>query len=186
MEMLPDASGDPTFLTLDSLSWFIIKRDGRFAVRLRDRESRFLKEFSGIQRFPVDSTWRIPAKLEKYDPPKQVKVPNILGSVSESESPGALVFEYEGIEFKLDPLGESLSRSLFLIFADQTNGTDTYGAGRFLYVDPPDSLGNTTIDFNKSYNPPCAFTAYATCPLPPSQNILPFRVTAGEKNYGHH
>jgi len=186
IEMLPDVSGNPTVLTLDSLSWFVIKRGDKIGIRLRDRESRFLKDFSGIEMFPLDSTWRVKAKLDPYDPPKIIEVPNVLGTVNESKSPGALVFSIGNTEYRLDPLGELPDKPLFLIFADQTNGVATYGAGRFLSVAAPDSLGYTVIDFNKAYNPPCAFTAYATCPLPPSQNVLAIEVTAGEKNYGHH
>ena len=112
--------------------------------------------------------------------------PLITGTVIEENSPGALVFSIDGKEYRLDPLERSGGKSLFLIFADQTNGIETYGAGRFLYAKMPGEDGLTVIDFNKVYNPPCAFTHYATCPLPPQQNVLPIRVTAGEKGYGEH
>jgi len=186
IEMKADISGNPTILSLDSLSWFIIKRGEQTGVRLRDKENRRLSAFSGIDRFPVDSTWRVTARFEPYDPPKVIDVPNIIGSVNQSTSPGALVFEIGEKTCRLDALAEPGDKKMFLIFADQTNGIDTYGAGRFLSVDMPDKEGYTLIDFNKAYNPPCAFTPYATCPLPPAQNILPVEVTAGEKNYGEH
>ncbi len=186
MTVLPDISGRPTTLSLDSLSWFIIKRGDKFGIRLKDRGSKFLKEFSGIETFPIDSTWRVEARLDPYKPPKMIDVPDIIGTVNKSRSPGALVFSIKGKEYRLDPLGDSSARPLFLIFADQTNGIETYGAGRFFLFHRRIVWGIRFIDFNKAYNPPCAFTAYATCPLPPSQNVLPLEVKAGEKNYGHH
>jgi uncharacterized protein (DUF1684 family) len=186
MEVMPDISGNPTILSLDSLSWFVIKRDQRYGIRLRDSENENLKHFNGIERFPVDSTWRIAAGFEKYDPPKPINIPTVLGTVSQETSPGALVFEIAGKTYRLDPTGDDQRKRLFLIFADQTNGIDTYGAGRFLSVDSTASDSIYILDFNKAYNPPCAFTPYATCPLPPQQNVLPVAVTAGEKKYGDH
>jgi len=186
IEMKPDVSGNPTILRLDSLSWFIIRRGTQTGVRLRDSENERLREFKGIDRFPVDSTWKVTARLEPYNPPKTIDVPTILGNVEPSLSPGALVFTIGEHSYRLDPLGEPGDRKLFLIFADRTNGYQTYGAGRFLSVDTPGEDGYTVIDFNKAYNPPCAFTPYATCPLPPPQNVLPIAVTAGEKKYGDH
>lgn len=186
LEMIPDLSGKPTILTLDSLSWFVIRRDDKFGIRLRNRDSQNLKNFTGIERFTVDTTWRIEAKLEVYDPFKEIEIPTVLGIINKQKSPGALVFFVDDKEYRLDPVGNLEKKSLFLIFADQTNGYDTYGAGRFLVVDSTQSDDTYIIDFNKAYNPPCAFTPYATCPLPPQQNVLPFEVTAGEKNYGEH
>jgi len=183
IRMKPDLTGEPTILYLDSLSWYIIKRGERFAVRLRDSENEKIKNFAGIEMFPIDSTWRVQARLEPYTPPKIMDVPNITGTVSEETSPGALVFRLNGKEYRLDPIGQPEGESLFLIFADLTNGSETYGAGRFLYVKMPGEHGLTIIDFNMAYNPPCAFTRFATCPLPPGQNVLPIRVTAGEKKY---
>ncbi|TFG97585.1 MAG: DUF1684 domain-containing protein [Calditrichales bacterium] len=181
LEMLPDATGKPTILTYGPLSWLIIKRDDRYGVRLRDNESDVRLNFKGIERFPVRPEWRIKAQLEAYDPPKNIEVPSVLGTSSNEICIGALVFSIEGKTYRLDPLGEPGEKSFFIIFADATNGDETYGAGRFLYIDQPGDDGITYIDFNKAYNPPCAFTRYATCPLPPSQNILPLAVTAGEK-----
>lgn len=186
IQMKPDITGEPTILSLDSLSWYIIKRGEQFGVRLRDSENVNIENFARIEMYPIDTTWRVQAKLEPYHPPKIMDVPNIMGTINEEKSPGALVFMIEGKEYRLDPIGEPGSKSLFLIFADQTNGNETYGAGRFLYARMPGEDGLTTIDFNKAYNPPCAFTRFATCSLPPSQNVLPIKVTAGEKNYALH
>jgi uncharacterized protein (DUF1684 family) len=182
----PDVSGNPTILSLDSLSWYIIKRGERFAVRLRDSENENIRNFSGIETFPIDTSWRVEAILEPYDPPKLMDVPNITGTVNQETSPGALVFTIAGKEYRLDPIGKPGGKSLFVIFADQTNGDETYGAGRFLYASMPGEDGKTTLDFNIAYNPPCAFTRFATCPLPPAQNVLPIEVTAGEKSYNLH
>jgi hypothetical protein len=183
MVLKNDLSGDPTILNYGSLSWYIIKRGDQYGVRLKDSESPRLKNFKGIEMFPINPEWRIRATFEPYEPLKTIEVPTVLGTVDESLCPGALVFSYNGKQYQLDPIAEPDAEQLFVIFGDQTNGVETYGAGRFLYVDAPDSNNVTYIDFNKSYNPPCIFTPYATCQLPPEQNILPFKVTAGEKNY---
>ena len=186
IQMKPDITGEPTILSLDSLSWYIIQRGKQFGVRLRDSENVNRENFAGIKMYPIDTTWRVQAKFEPYDPPKIMDVPNIMGTINEEKSPGALVFMINGKEYRLDAIGKPGGKSLFLIFADHTNGDETYGAGRFLYTRMPGEDGLTTIDFNKAYNPPCAFTRFATCPLPPGQNVLQVRVTAGEKNYALH
>jgi len=115
-----------------------------------------------------------------------IPVPNILGSVENEKSPGAVVFRLAEREYRLDAIRESGSEDLFLIFGDATNGRETYGGGRFLYAAPPDKAGRVVLDFNKAYNPPCVFTPYATCPLPPAGNRLPTRIEAGEKTFGEH
>jgi len=126
------------------------------------------------------------AHLEPYDPPKKLEIANVLGQISLSDCPGALVFELEGKEYRLDPEGKPGDKLWFLNFSDETSGRETYGAGRYLVLDVPDANGITHIDFNKAYNPPCAFSPFATCPLPPKGNHLGIEITAGEKNYGHH
>jgi uncharacterized protein (DUF1684 family) len=128
----------------------------------------------------------VAARFEPYNPKKSIPIPNILGNVTQEPSPGAVVFSIGGQEYRLDAVEEEGEEDLFLIFGDRTNGTATYGAGRFLYAPRPGPDGKTVVDFNKAYNPPCAFTAYATCPLPPPQNRLSVAVTAGEKRYGAH
>lgn len=183
LKLKSDAEGEPSVLSLGSLKWFIIKRGDQFAVRLRDSENSTLKNFKGIETFPVDTTWCVKAKFEPYDIPKEIPIPTVLGTTTIEKCPGTLVFSIHDQIYRLDPLADDLNQPLFLIFADQTNGDKTYGGGRFLIVDKPDKNGLTLIDFNKAYNPPCAFTKYATCPLPPSQNRLPIYITAGEKKY---
>ena len=183
MKLRTDTDEEPTVLYSDSLSWFIIKRGGKFAVRLRDSDNPHLLEFKGIETFAIDPAWRIKARFEPYDPPKKISVPTVLGTIREETSPGALVFRINGETYRLDPIAEPNDKHFFVIFADKTNGDETYGAGRFLSVEKPGADGITRIDFNKAYNPPCAFTEFATCPLPPSQNRLRIKVTAGEKKY---
>lgn len=180
-----DLSGKLTVLSLESFKWFIIKRGEKYGVRLRDLEAPLLNEFKGIERFPVNKDWRIEAKFVPIDPPMKIFVPNIIGDMEEEIVSGKLVFTIENRELSLFPIDSG--NKFFIIFADETNGELTYGAGRFLYIDKPDSLGNVILDFNRSYNPPCAFTKYATCPLPPEQNRLAAKITAGEKSYveGH-
>lgn len=176
-----DQSGNPNVLEYGSLSWYLIKRGEKYGIRLKNSLSPTLTNFKGIKTFPVSERWKVKADLIPYNPPKMIEVPSVIGTVDTEESPGALSFKFEDSEYKLDPLKSG--DGYFLIFADKTSGDETYGAGRFLYVEPPDSLGNIYIDFNKAYNPPCAFTRYATCPLPPKDNFLSLAVEAGEKNY---
>jgi len=184
--MRNDTEGQPTTLTYGSLSWYIIKRGNKYGIRLKDRESTARKEFDGIERFPVDPEWKINAKLIPYDPPKMILLPTALGTIDTSYASGQLVFEINNKEYTLDPTGEEGANYLFIVFSDFTSGVETYGGGRFLYCDMPDTTAYLTLDFNKAYNPPCAFTEFATCPLPPDQNKIPEEIRAGEKNYGHH
>jgi uncharacterized protein (DUF1684 family) len=180
--MKDDMSGAPTILRHRSLSWLILRRGDRIGVRLRDSESPTLLNFSGVPTFPIDPEWRLEATLEPYDPPKTIMIPTILGTINPTPSPGALRFEMDGQIYRLD--AQAVAGGGFsLIFADATNGTETYGGGRFLRVDPVDAAGRTFIDFNRAYNPPCIFTPYATCPRPPQQNRLPIPIRAGERNY---
>lgn len=179
-----DLSDNPTVLQYASLRWNIINRNGKFAIRLRDLNAPLVKDFRGIDSYPVDEKWRVKAKYEAYPSPKIIAIPNIIGSVENDTVEGRLAFQLEGKNYSLDPVSEG--DEFFLIFADETNGEETYGAGRFLYAEKPDSSGTTILDFNKAYNPPCAFTPYATCPLPPKQNYLHLKIMAGEKKYGNH
>ena len=183
IEMLSDNTGNPTILSHNTLKWFIIKRGDRFGVRLRDLEAELLSSFSGIKRFPIQDKWRIEADFIKHDPPKKIFIPSIIGTITEDYSPGKLVFYVDNKKYSLEPT-LSGNNKLFIVFADLTSGEETYGAGRFLYTDGPDSNNTVILDFNKAYNPPCAFSKYATCPLPPEENKLRLRITAGEKNYG--
>jgi uncharacterized protein len=174
----------PPLVASGRLRWTVIRRDDKLGIRLRDTASALLTQFKGIDHFPVDTTWRIAATLKTTGQPGQIAIKNILGQISQQQTPGKLVFTIGATQYTLDALEEG--DELFIIFGDATSGKSTYPSGRFLAVRKPGADGTTVIDFNKAYNPPCAFTNYATCPLPPPQNILPVAITAGEKNYGHH
>jgi uncharacterized protein (DUF1684 family) len=174
--------GGPIF-RWGTLSWFVIERYGEYAIRLRDSASEALAEFHGLESFPANPDWRILGRFHRYDPPREISTPNVLDIPSTSASPGAVVFEVDGEEYRLDVTGEPGARSFFVVFGDATNREETYPGGRFLSVEAPLEGDWIVIDFNRAYNPPCVFTPYATCPVPPEQNKLPIRIEAGEKMY---
>ncbi len=178
-----DGDGKPTVLKLASLKLFVIKRGEKLGLRVKDKHHPARSNFAGIDYFPLNFKFRFDAKFEPYDPPKIIPIVNVLGMIDNMTSPGALVFEVNGKTYRLDPVLEKGSNQLFIIFADVTSGKETYGAGRYLYADPPSGDGKVVVDFNKAHNPSCAFTKFATCPLPPRQNRLAIRVEAGEKKY---
>ncbi|MEY3159919.1 MAG: hypothetical protein RLZZ49_1399 [Bacteroidota bacterium] len=166
-------------LAYQTFRWTIIKRENMVGVRFRDLDHPNLKIFHHIERYKPSLKWKINATLEQslY---ASVSITNVLGQTYQMPSPGKIVFEIEGKKYKLDAVDEG-GDDLFILFADDTNAEDTYESGRFLYIPKPDANGNTVVDFNKSINPPCAFSTFATCPLPPKQNVLPIAVMAGEK-----
>jgi len=178
-----DADGKPTAITRDSVKLYIIKRGDKLGVRVKDKSNPLRTNFKGIQQFPINPKLRIYAKFDQYDPPKTIPITNVLNITDDMISPGSLSFEIDGKTFKLDPVLEKGSNRFFIIFADLTTGRETYGAGRYLYADPPGPDGKVLLDFNRAENPSCAFTKFATCPLPPRQNRLTIRVEAGEKKY---
>jgi uncharacterized protein (DUF1684 family) len=150
---------------------------------VKDHQNADRSSFAGLDYFPVNPKWILDAKYEAHVPHKMISIVNVLGMVEEMPSPGTLVFDVDGKTYRLAPVLEKGEKQWFIIFADATSGKETYGAGRYLYADPAGADGKVILDFNKSYNPPCAFTKFATCPLPPRQNRLPFRIEAGEKKY---
>ncbi|MHB8678986.1 MAG: DUF1684 domain-containing protein [Rudaea sp.] len=181
--LLDDSHDKPTTVSFGTASFYLIQRGDKYGLRVKDTDAPTRTHFAGIDYFPIDKNWRVVAKWEAYDPPHEVEEPNILGQVDKVVVPGAAVFERDGKSYRLEPVIETPGdTNLFLTFGDRTNGHETYGASRMLYTDPPRD-GKIVIDFNKAYNPPCAFTPYATCPLPTAQNRLKLRVTAGEKKY---
>ena len=183
IEMIPDVTMHPTILSLDSLQWFIIKRADRFGVRLRDFNRPGIALLDPIPCFPISLKWRVKAKLKKFDTRHTLAISNVIGQLTEEETPGVLEFEWKGEMLHLTPLGKP--GQLWLIFGDETSGDQTYGAGRFLEIASPEKDGTYILDFNKAYNPPCAFTPFATCPLPPKENFLKIAVLAGEKAVQH-
>lgn len=177
----PGMSTVPTF-RCGRLSWTVIRRGDRTGVRLRDIDHPATRDFKGVERYPADTSWRVKAKLVKPALPTYIPITNVLGQTTPQPSPGKLVFDLKGSRLTLDALEEG--DGLFLLFADETNGGETYPSGRFLYTGKPGPDGFVELDFNRSINPPCAFTAFATCPLPPRQNRLPLSIKAGEKDPG--
>jgi uncharacterized protein (DUF1684 family) len=175
--------GGPGKVAVGGFTMFAIHRGDRYAIRLKDKDSQMRREFTGLHWFPVREDYRIVARFVPYDRAHTIAVPNVLGETEKEPCPGYAVFSLRGHEYRLDPVLED--NRLFFIFRDQTSGKETYGSGRFLYAEMPKE-GKVALDFNKAENPPCAFTRYATCPLPPAQNRLPARIEAGELGYGHH
>ncbi|HEX8170866.1 MAG TPA: DUF1684 domain-containing protein [Thermoanaerobaculia bacterium] len=177
----------PTVVQRGSKRFQVIKRGDRLGLRVKDANAPTRTHFRGLEYFPIDPRWRVLARFEPYRPVKKIPITDITGRTADSDSPGALVFTVGGQEYRLDPILEEGSDELFIIFRDATSRDTTYQAGRYLYADPPGPNGTVVVDFNKAYNPPCAFTPFATCPLPPLQNRLPIRIEAGEKRYagGH-
>lgn len=180
-----DEKNGPTKITIGSLTFYLIDRGGKYAVRLIDAEAETRTSFTGIETYPIDPKWRIEARFEVPTEKKTISVPTVIDGVfEEMQVAGTARFTVDGKEYSLEPVLEQGDTDLFFIFKDATAGSETYGAGRFLYADPPKD-GKVVLDFNKAYNPPCALTPFATCPLPPPENVLPIPVRAGEKKYGH-
>jgi uncharacterized protein len=164
------------------LSLSAIHRGPKIGIRMRDPASQARRDFHGLDYFPVSQAYRVTARFVAE--PRRIPITNVLGQTETMASPGYVVFRLNGQELRLYPVFEAAATSLFFIFRDQTSGKETYGAGRFLDTDLPRDE-KVVLDFNKAYNPPCAFTSFATCPLPPKENRLAVRIEAGEKTYGH-
>ena len=181
--VLDDSHSAPTEIGFGTMTFIAIDRGGRKGLRVRDSEAATRTGFSGIERFPVDPAWQVIAEWQPLDPPFQLATGTVIGTIEQYPAPGKALFQRDGRTFELYPVLEAPGdEQLFLIFADATSGKETHGAARFLYADMPRS-GRIVLDFNRAYNPPCAFTAYATCPLAPPENRLALRIPAGEKKY---
>ena len=179
------AEPDKTTLAHGTLLMRVIRRGARTGLRVRDTASQARQSFHGLDYFPVQDRLRVPARFERFDPPKVIPIVNVLGDSIDWSSPGRLVFTIAGRTYSLDALLEEPdAKDFFVIFRDRTSGDTTYPAGRYLHVPLP-ADGRTEVDFNEAYNPPCAFTPFATCPLPPRQNWLAIPIEAGEKAYAH-
>jgi uncharacterized protein (DUF1684 family) len=183
LDLVSDAGEKPTELIAGSLHFMLIERAGHLGIRVRDSVSPNRLHFKGLQYFPTRADWDIQARFEPYVPERHIPIVNILGMTEEMTSPGAIVFERDGHPWRLDTILEAPGdQELFVMFSDATSGEQTYGAGRFLYVGLPHG-DRIEVDFNKAFNPPCAFTDFATCPLPPQQNRLALAIDAGELKY---
>lgn len=186
-ELLDDSHEKPTTVAFGTASFYLIDRNGKKGLRVKDSEAKTRKNFLGIDYYAIDPSWRVEAKFTPFYPPRTLEIPNVLGQVDRMPVPGKVEFVRDGKTYTLLPVIEDpASKELWFIYADKTSAHETYGGGRFLYSDMPKN-GKVVVDFNKSYNPPCAFTPHATCPLAPPENRLPIPVTAGEKKYrgGH-
>jgi uncharacterized protein len=183
-EMGWESKAKRTLVSFGSITVFIVDRLGKKALRVRDSESERRTHFVGLDYFPIDPKWRIEARWEFFEKSRLLPITDMLGKTGPEPVPGRAVFEYNGKTYELLPIDEGRDVPLFFVLSDATSGKETYGGCRFLYVDWPKE-GATTIvlDFNRAENPPCAFTPFAMCPLPPKQNRLPFAVRAGEQNY---
>ncbi len=187
MPLRMDADGKPDVLQLAGRSFFVIRRGEhgeKVGVRVKDPKSPVRTGFRGIEMYPFDPAFRVVGTFEAYPEPKMVQIPTVIGVSDTMKAWGRVHFTLKGKKVTLEPVDEGDGR-LFFIFRDLTSGKTTYPAGRFLYADPAKD-GKVILDFNQSYNPPCAFTRFATCPLPPPQNVMKLAIKAGEKNYGDH
>jgi len=174
-----DHDEDRTQLQQGDLAWYIVKRGERYGIRLRDHKHPRIDELDHIPSYPIQSSYVVEATLELFDSPLTMTVATPLDGYTESyEVPGLLKFKLRGKNLELHPFASG--KGYFLVIADETTTVDTYGAGRFMYA-MPDSTGRIILDFNKAYNPPCAFSPFATCPMPPRENILDVAIEAGEK-----
>jgi uncharacterized protein (DUF1684 family) len=175
-----------TEITYGTVAFHLIDRNGRKGLRVSDLDAPTRTHFLGIDYFPIDPDWRITGKWVAFDTPHEISVPTILGTIDKEKANGKVVFERDGQQLSLTPTEDSGDGSLFFVMADKTSGKDTYGGARFLVAAAAGKDGRVTLDFNEAYNPPCAFTPYATCPLAPAENRLAIAVTAGEKKYRGH
>jgi len=187
-ELQPDTADNPTVVELGNLRFHAIIRGQRVGIRLKDLDSDAVRQFRGAQFFPLDLSYRVTASFLPSDGKQTVDVPNVLGDVSPTPIAGTAVFKLNGQELRLTDLGGDAAKGLFFVFSDPTGKTDTYPGGRFLKTDPVTN-GTVVLDFNRAYNPPCAVTPYATCPLAPKENRLSVAIPAGEEydhKHGHH
>lgn len=172
----------PTLVTCGSVTFFVIERGGKKALRVKDSESERRAHFAGLDYFPIDPSWRIEARWVEFEKSRLLPVTNMIGQTSPEPVPGKAVFERDGKTYELLAIDEGRNEPLFFVISDATSGRETYGASRFIYAEWPKD-GKIVLDFNRAENPPCAFTPFATCPLPPKENRLPIAVCAGEMNY---
>ena len=178
-----DAQG-PSLIAFDEGKGLatVIARGGRLALRVKHADADSRLRFTGLQYWDGGRDWQVPARFIAHPAGKTLPIANIIGTTDEIPNPGAVEFERGGTTYRMEALDEG-GDTLFLVFADRTSGHGSYGAGRFLDAPRPDPQGRLVIDFNQAYNPPCAFTPFATCPLPPPENRLDLAIEAGERDY---
>jgi uncharacterized protein (DUF1684 family) len=177
-----DTAGNEVLLTTGGFAWYVVEREGRFGVRVRNYDLPGVADFPPIDHFPVDPAYRVNARFLAYDEPRIVTVATVIDGVDYlPECPGIIEFDVDGETQQLEVYKSDDGTQFFIIFADATTGGETYPAGRFVYTDWPDEHGITVLDLNKSYNPPCAFNDFATCPVASPRNRLKVAIRAGEK-----
>jgi uncharacterized protein len=181
-DMHVSGNASPTTVAFGTASFYVIDREGRKALRVKDSTATTRQHFLGIDYFPIDPSWRIVADWVPFNPPHDLQMGSVIGTIDTVKVPGKAVFTRDGHTYELLPYQEEPGGELFFVLADRTSGHETYGAARFLYAALPVN-GKVVLDFNQAYNPPCAFTSFATCPLAPPENRLDLRITAGEKKY---
>jgi uncharacterized protein (DUF1684 family) len=174
-------AGPADVLSIGPLDLLLLKRGDRLALRLKDKNSALRKKFTRLSWYPVQEDWRITGKFIPLPEPRKLVLDSVIGEQETMQSPGYVEFQRGGQTYKLQAVGQG--KRLFFVIRDRTSGKTTYPASRFLYADAPKEDGTVVLDFNKAENPPCAFTSYATCPLPPPQNRLPLAIEAGEQKY---
>jgi uncharacterized protein (DUF1684 family) len=183
-DLKSDGVGSPDRIGLQDLTLWVHQSGDRLAIRLRDKNNHLRKEFAGLSWYPVSEAYRVDGQFVPYDTPKTMQIPNILGDVDSMVSPGTAAFSIGGQRMQMLAISDpDHPKELWFIFRDLTTGKETDPAARFLYTPMPVN-GKLTLDFNRAQNPPCAYNAFATCPLPPQENRMPVRVEAGEKMYG--
>jgi len=180
--LVADTEGEPTVISSGTLVINAIFRES-YALRIKDSQARALQNFKGVDNYPIDDSWLIDGRFIRAEEGTGIEIVNVLGQVGESPVYGTFEFDRDGKTHRLLALGDEDSESLWFIFMDRTTGHGTYGAGRYLYSEGMPENGRLTVDFNKAYNPPCAFNPYSTCPIPPQRNRMDLWVLAGEKNY---
>ena len=180
-QLWPHQGPDRPTIALGPLSLFCHASGNRLAIRVRDRQSDIRRGFAGLRWYPVDESFRIRGRYIPHDQPRSLELANNLGDILHLRTGGSVALAVAGEELRMTAIDDD--NRLWFVFRDLTSGNDTYPAARFLYADAPGADGWTTIDFNRAYNPPCAFNPYTTCPLPPRENRLPVRIEAGELDY---
>jgi uncharacterized protein (DUF1684 family) len=180
VELRPDSKVDR--MVIGDLTFFVHASGPRFAIRLKDKNSKLRKEFAGLHWFPVNEAYRVNAHFVAYDKPREVEIETVLGDREKTALAGYVTFSLSGKEYRLDAEQDDSTKELFIVFRDLTSKKDTYPAARFLDTDAPKE-GTVELDFNKAYNPPCAYNAYTTCPLPSPGNRMNIEIPAGEKRY---
>jgi|SRR5580658_10355077 uncharacterized protein (DUF1684 family) len=190
IRLADDAAPKPTIVSAGTLSFYVIHRGDRYALRLKDSQAPTRVNFHGLHWYDPDQHYVVQANWIPFNPPHQLKIPSIIGTTDDMPAPGEAEFTLDGQTIRLEPvLEEPNAKQLFFILRDTTSRSTSYGASRFLYTDFPDQgltqPGHLTLDFNHLQNPPCAYTPYATCPLPPEQNRLSIALPVGEKKYSH-